>query len=334
MNIVLPDDWNHFAEEFGVLPRLQALGDVVVYDRPPRDRADLLERLSPADVIISIRERTQLDAETLGALPDLRLIAVTGTGYVNVDTAAATEHGVLVCNSPGRSARSVAELSIALLMASARHLAAADRGVRRGDWSDPWARLQGHDLAGKTLGILGLGNIGPLVAHIALALEMRVLAWSANMTPEHAESHGAVYRPLENLLAESDAVSIHLRLSDRTRNLLGRRELDRLRTGAMLVNTSRGEIVDEPALVEALRAGRLQAAMDVFWREPLPGDHPLLTLDNVILTPHVGSVTEETSRRWVEGAVENVAAYAAGAPANVVNPAALERRATREVNRP
>ncbi len=218
-------------------------------------------------------------------------------------------------------------------MAASRHLAAADRCVRRGDWSDPWARLQGHDLAGKTLGILGLGNIGPLVARLARGFEMRVLAWSANMTPERAASHGAVYRPLDSLLAESDAVSIHLRLSGRTRGLLGQRELGLLRPGAILVNTARGEIVDEAALVEALRAGRLSAALDVFWQEPLPPGHPLLELDNVVLTPHVGSVTEETSRRWVEAGVENVAAYAAGAPTNVVNPGALQR-APQEVARP
>ena len=326
MQIVLPDDWNGFAVRFGQLERLQTLGRVTLHDRPPASEAKLLEWLRPAEVLISIRARTALTAERLAALPDLRLIAVTGTGYSHVDLTAATERGILVCNSPGRSSPSVAELSFALLLAATRHLARADRAVRRGDWGDPWIGLQGHDLAGQTLGILGLGNIGPLVAGMARAFGMRVLAWSQNLTPERAAAAGAVLTPLDRLLTESDAVSIHLRLSPRTRSLLGPRELGLMKPGAVLVNTSRGEIVDETALVEALRAGRILAGLDVFWQEPLPADHPLLALDTVVLAPHIGSVTEETSRRWVEGAVENVAAYAAGRPANVVNPAALERR--------
>lgn len=327
MRIVLPDDWNHFAATFGQLERLARLGEVTVHDRAPRDRAELLAWLEPAEVIVSIRARTELDAGLLADLPSLRLVAVTGTGYGHVDVAAATERGVLVCNSPGRSSRSVAELSFALLLAAARRLAKADRAVRRGDWGDPWVGLQGHDLAGATLGVLGLGNIGPLVARMGRAFDMRVLAWSANMTAEKAAAAGAEYAPLDRLLAESDAVSIHLRLSNRTRGLLGARELALMKPGAVLVNTSRGEIVDEAALLEALRAGRIMAGLDVYWQEPLPAGHPLIGLDNVVLAPHIGSVTEETSRRWVEGAVENVAAYAAGRPVNVVNPAALGKHA-------
>ncbi len=326
MQIVLPDDWNGFAARFGQLERLQALGRLAVHDRPPGNETELLEWLRPAEVLISIRARTALRADLLAALPNLRLIAVTGTGYSHVDVAAATERGILVCNSPGRSSRSVAELSFALLLAATRHLVKADRAVRRADWGDPWVSLQGHDLAGQTLGILGLGNIGPLVASMGRAFGMRVTAWSSNLTPERAAAAGADLVPLDRLLAESDAVSIHLRLSPRTRNLLGRRELYLMKPGAVLVNTSRGEIVDEGALIEALRAGRILAGLDVFCQEPLRADHPLLALDHVVLAPHIGSVTEETSRRWVEGAVENVAAYAAGRPTNIVNPAALERR--------
>ncbi len=327
MHIVLPDDWNQFAREFGQLEALERLGTVNVYDHAPRDRGELVEWLRPAEVLVSIRARTEIDGALLESLPNLRLIAVTGTGYNHVDLDAATERGVLVCNSPGRSSRSVAELSIALLMAANRHLAGADRAVRRGDWEDIWGTLQGHDLEGRTLGILGLGNIGPIVARLAHGVDMRLLAWSQNMTPERAAECGATYRPLDDLLRESDAVSIHLRLSPRTRGLLGERELTLMRPGTILVNTSRGEIVDEAALVAALESGRIGAALDVFWQEPLPTDHPLLKLDNVVLAPHIGSVTEETSRRWVEGAVENVAAYAAGTLANVVNPRALEAQA-------
>ncbi|HWP34741.1 MAG TPA: D-2-hydroxyacid dehydrogenase family protein [Thermodesulfobacteriota bacterium] len=326
MRIVLPDDWNGFAAASGQLERLAALGAVTVYDRPARDRAELLERLAPAEVAVLIRARTRLDAELLAALPHLRLVAVTGTGYAHVDVEAATARGILVCNSPGRSARSVAELAFALLLAAWRHVAKADRAVRRGAWGDPWTTLEGRELAGRTLGVLGLGNIGPLVARIARGFDMRVLAWSANLTPERAAAAGATYAPLDRLLAESDAVSIHLRLSDRTRGLLGRRELALLKPGAVLVNTSRGEIVDEEALVEALRAGRIAAGLDVFREEPLPASHPLTALDNVVLTPHIGSVTQESSRRWMEGAVETVAAYAAGRPIHVVNPAAQARR--------
>jgi phosphoglycerate dehydrogenase-like enzyme len=327
MRIILPDDWGRFAEQFGQLERLEALGEVTVHADAPVDRTELIRRLGPAEAIVTIRARTALDAALLAELPDLKLIAVTGTGYNQIDVDAASERGVLVCNSPGRSSQSVAELSMALLLAAIRHLSRADQAVRRGDWADPWKALQGHELAGKTLGILGLGNIGPVMARLARAFGMRILAWSENLTVERAAAAGAEYRPLDELLAESDAVSIHLRLSPRTRGLLDERRLARMPPGAVLVNTSRGEIVDEAALVAALREGRLLAGLDVFHQEPLPTSHPLLSLPNVVLAPHIGSVTEETSRRWVEGAVENVAAYAAGHPANVVNQSALDKGA-------
>src|SRR5918996_2120410 len=233
MQIDLPDDWGRFAERFGQLERLEALGAVTVYAEPPSDRAELTRRLRSAEVIVTIRARTAFDAALLAELPNLKLIAVTGTGYNQIDVDAATERGVLVCNSPGRSSQSVAELSMALLLAAVRHLPRADQAVRRGDWADPWGALQGHDLAGKTLGILGLGNIGPLVAKMARAFDMRVLAWSENMTAERAAACGAEHRPLEALLAESDAVSIHLRLSNRTRGLLTAARLARMKPGAV-----------------------------------------------------------------------------------------------------
>src|SRR5919106_35569 len=234
--ITLPDDWGRFAEKFGVLPRLEALGRTVVHDAPAPDRAALVSRLAQAEIAVTIRARTRFDRALLEELPALRLIAVTGTGYNQIDVEAASERGVLVCNSPGRSSQSVAELSMALLLAAVRHLPRADQAVRRGDWADPWGTLQGHDLAGKTLGLLGLGNIGPLVAKMARAFDMRVLAWSENMTAERAAACGAEHRPLEALLAESDAVSIHLRLSNRTRGLLTAARLARMKPGAVLVN--------------------------------------------------------------------------------------------------
>jgi phosphoglycerate dehydrogenase-like enzyme len=288
-----------------------------------------LRRLRPAEVIVTIRARTAFDAALLAELPNLKVIAVTGTGYNQIDVDAATARGILVCNSPGRSSQSVAELTMALLLAALRHIPRADQAVRRGDWSDPWATLQGRDLSGKTLGILGLGNIGPIVARLGLAFGMRVLAWSQNLTLERAALAGAELAVLDELLAESDVVSIHLRLSPRTRGLLDDRRLERMRPGAVLVNTSRGEIVEEGALIAALREGRLSAGLDVFNQEPLPVSHPLASLPNVVLAPHIGSVTEESSRRWVEGAVENVAAYASGRPANVVNKNALDAPARR-----
>jgi phosphoglycerate dehydrogenase-like enzyme len=327
MQIILPDDWGRFAERFGQLERLEALGPVTVYADPPVDRAELIRRLRPAEVLVTIRARTAFDAALLSELPNLKLIAVTGTGYNQIDIDAAGERDILVCNSPGRSSQSVAELSMALLLAVMRRIPQADQAVRRGDWTDTWGTLQGHDLEGKTLGILGLGNIGPIMSRLARAFGMRILAWSQNLTLERAASSGAEYRPLDELLAESDAVSIHLRLSPRTRGLLDEGRLARMRPGAVLVNTSRGEIVDEAALIAALREGRISAGLDVFNQEPLPLSHPLVSLPNVVLAPHIGSVTEETSRRWVEGAVENVAAYASGRPVNVVNQNALERRA-------
>src|SRR5918996_3896160 len=264
MQIDLPDDWGRFAQRFAQLERLEALGQVTVHAQAPVDRAELIRRLRPAEVVVTIRARTAFDAALLSELPNLRLIAVTGTGYNQIDVDGATERGILVCNSPGRSSQSVAELSMALLLATVRQIPRADQAVRRGDWSDPWATLQGHDLAGRTLGILGLGKIGPIMARLGSAFGMRVLAWSENLTLERAAAAGAGLPPLDELLAESDAVSIHLRLSPRTRGLLDGRRLGRMRPGAVLVNTSRGEIVDEAALVAALREGRLSAGVDGF----------------------------------------------------------------------
>jgi phosphoglycerate dehydrogenase-like enzyme len=333
MRIVLPDDWNQHASEFGLLQRLQALGEVAVYDQPPDDRAELIERLRPAEALVMIQDRTPLDRDLLRELPHLRLISLNANRYSHVDADAATDQGVVVCINPGHSPRSVAELSFALLLAATRHVAKADRAVHRGDWSDKWATLRGRDLGHRTLGILGLGRIGPYVAKFANGFEMRVLAWSANMTSERAAACGATLVPLDQLLRESDAVSIHLQLSSRTRGLLGRRELELMKPGAVLVNTSRAEIVDEAALIDALRTGRLSAGLDVFWQEPLPTDHPLLELDNVALTPHYASTTEETARRRLEGAVENVAAYAGGEPTHVVNPTVLGNASTSEATK-
>jgi phosphoglycerate dehydrogenase-like enzyme len=286
--------------------------EVTVFRDHLDDEDALARRLADFEIVVLMRERTPVRRSLLERLPALKLLVTTGMRNASVDVAAAVERGVLVCGTGGVGG-GTAELTWALILGLARHVTEESAGLRAGG---PWQRTVGLDLAGASLGLLGLGRLGAGVARIGHAFGMRVSAWSENLTEERAAEVG-VRRAASKaeLLTNSDVVSIHLVLSDRSRGLLGAADLALLRPTAYLVNTSRGPIVDEPALVEALRAGRLAGAgLDVFDVEPLPVDHPFRTLPNVLALPHLGYVTQAGYEIFYREIVEDIAAYLAGAP--------------------
>ena len=281
------------------------------------DEAAVAERLEPFQVVVAMRERTPFGASILARLPNLRLLVTTGMRNRSIDLAAARERGIVVSGTEGTSRRSTAELAWGLILAVSRRIPAEERGVREGRWQT----TVGTELAGKRLGLLGLGRIGTQMAAIGKAFEMDVVAWSQNLTPEVAAAAGATHVQKGELLETSDVVSIHLVLSDRTRGLIGAPELASMRPTAYLINTSRGPIVEEAALVDALGRGVIAGAgLDVFDVEPLPLDHPLRRLPNAVVTPHLGYVTQETYADFFSGVVDAITQWLAGSPVRQLMP--------------
>ncbi len=277
----------------------------------------LVQRLHPYEIIVPIRERTHFPASLLERLPALEHLALTGRNSGHVDVAAATARGILVTETEGSGA-SAAELTMGLIFAVARRIPQEDRAVRQGAWQTG----VGLELAGKTLGIAGLGRIGSRMAAFGGFLGMRVLAWGPNLTDERAAAAGATRVSAEDLFRESDIVSVHLRLSERTRGIITARHLALMKPTSYLINTARGALLDEAALVAALGERRIAgAALDVYQAEPLPADHPLRSLDNVVLSPHMGHVTRQAYQMFFEQAVENIESYLDGRmPPRAVNP--------------
>ncbi|UFN47106.1 D-2-hydroxyacid dehydrogenase family protein [Roseomonas sp. OT10] len=287
-----------------------------------RDHLDpdaMAEALQGAAVVVAMRERSRFDAATLARLPALRLLVTTGMRNAAIDLAAAGAQGVVVCGT-GSAGAPTPELAWGLLMALARSIPREDANFHAG--GTPWQSSLGIDLAGKTLGIVGLGKVGQRMARYAAAFEMRVLAWSRNLTDAHAAAHGAERAAsLDELLRRADMVTLHMVLGPETHGLIGARELGLMQPTALLVNTSRGPLVDWRALAEALRSGRIAgAALDVFDEEPLPPGHPLRGLPNLVATPHLGYVSEANYRRFFADAVEDIAAWLQGAPLRVLSP--------------
>ncbi len=276
------------------------------------DLGALAAALAEFDIVVAMRERTRFDAATFAALPRLKLLVTSGMRNQAIDLAAAASRGIVVSGTAG-SATAAPELAWGLLMALARHIAPDAASVRNGE---RWQTRLGIGLAGRTLGIVGLGSIGTCMARYARAFEMPVLAWSRNLTDERCRDAGAERAPdLDTLLRRADIVTLHVVLGDGTRGMLGARELALMKPTALLVNTSRGPLVDEAALVAALAEGRIAgAALDVFDVEPLPPGHPLRTLPTVLATPHIGYVTRESYLGYFQGAVEDIAAWQHGAP--------------------
>jgi phosphoglycerate dehydrogenase-like enzyme len=291
-----------------------------------QDEGPLIERLRPYEILAPIRERTHFSANILRQLPSLELLSLTGRSSGQVDVAVATNLGILLTQTEGSGASAI-ELTLGLMLALAHRVPQEHQAIRRGLWQTGI----GFDLAGKVLGIVGLGRIGTRIATFGSQLGMRVLAWSANLTEQRATAAGAVYAPLDELLKQSDIVTLHLRLSERTHRIISARHIAMMKPTACLVNTARGPLVDEDALVAALRERRIRgAALDVFEQEPLPVNHPLRSLDNVVLSPHIGYVTAESYDQFFKQAVDNIEAYLDGKiPAGAMNPEVLTGRTSR-----
>lgn len=307
MRIAVLDDYQDVARG---MADWAGTGEVKFFHDHLSRSEDLVERLKTFDVIVAMRERTPFPRALLERLPKLRLLVTTGMRNRSIDVEAAKARGISVCGTPGLNT-TTAELTWGLVLALARQIPREDRELRTGRWQTS----VGLGLAGKTLGILGLGSIGQQVARVGAAFGMKLIAWSQNLDAARASAAGAIRVDKEQLFQEADILTIHLILSERTRGLVGARELALMKPSALLVNTSRGPIVEERALAEALKRGTLAgAAIDVFGEEPIPRDHPLLLAPNTVLTPHLGYVTRESYRVYYEGAVEAIRAWQAGAP--------------------
>jgi phosphoglycerate dehydrogenase-like enzyme len=323
--VAILDDYAGLALELADWTSVQSRSDITVFNRHLSE-ADAVDALHPFEVICTVRERMALPRTLIERLPNLKLITIVGKSLPNLDMAAASEHGVLVAHSDFANPRfstvrdATPELAWGLMIATVRNLAEEHRRMREGGWQS----TVGVTLSGKTLGLLGLGRTGKRMAEYGRVFGMEVIAWSQNLTEETAAAVGARRVEQSALFEQSDVVSIHLVLSERTRGLVGETELAQMKPDAFLVNTSRGPIVDERALIAALQARRIAGAgLDVFDIEPLPSDHPLRLLSNVTLSPHLGYVTREMLAAFYADTVDAVLAWLDGTPIRIANPEAL-----------
>ncbi len=317
MKFSIPDNFPVvYTEDHPALQPLREMGEVAIYSTRHQSAAELIDRLRGATAAINVRAYSKFTEEVFAALPELKFVTVLGTGYDNLDLEAARRHGVIVSNTPTAPAISVAEHCLALTFALSKNLVPMHLALKGGQWK----HLPGIELRGKTFGMAGLGLIAAEVAPVIRALGMRLVGWSLTYDRARAERLGVELVELDELLRQSDIVSLHVRLSPRTIGLIGQRELALMKPTAYLINTARGAVVDEAALVDCLRHHRIAGAgIDVFQTEPLPADSPLLTLDNVVVTPHVAWVTDQGIARMAQHPVDNILAYLAGKPQFVVN---------------
>lgn len=307
LNCTLLDDYQNVALSLADWASLQPAVQTRSLHQPVADDDALIAALADSDIIVAMRERTPLTAARLARLPRLKLIVTSGMRNAAIDLDACRARGIAVCGTESSSAPPL-ELTWGLLLALARHIVPENQALRSGG---PWQQHLGIGLEGKTLGLIGLGKIGGGMTKVAQAFGMRVCAWSQHLTAERAAACGATLMPsLPALLAASDIVSLHLVLSARTRHLLDAAALAQMKPGALLVNTARAGLVDQQAMLAALRTGQLAgAALDMFEVEPLPADHPLRQLPNVLATPHLGYVADSNYRRYFTQAVEDIAAW-------------------------
>lgn len=320
MKIAVLDDYQGVARDYANWSEIERTCEVTVFNRH-LDPEEAAAALQPFEVICHMRERMPFPADLINALPNLKLVVVTGPQHRTLDVAAASAKGVLVCYTDPRPdlLQPAPELAWGLLLSVARHIPAEATAMSAGGWQT----TVGETLYGKTLGVVGLGRSGRFVAGYAKAFGMRVIAWSQNLTPEAAAEGGAEYVTKEDLFQQADYVSVHLVLSERTRGIVGAKEMAAMKPGAILINTSRGPVVDEAALLDALDEGRIRAGLDVYDQEPLPSDHPLRRAPGAVLTPHIGYVTAEAYRAFYEDTVEDVEAWLAGSPVRMLNPEVL-----------
>lgn len=314
MRLSILDDYQGVALEMADWSPLERRLEIVVERKPFADENAAAAALANSEIAILMRERTPFPKSLIERLPKLRLIVTTGMRNAAIDVAAARDRGITVCGTEG-GGLDTAELAWGMILGAARHIPEDHRAMREGGWQ---TRI-GRRIAGKTLGVLGLGRLGSAVARVGLAFDMQVIAWSPNLTAARAAEVGVERVEKEALFARSDVLSVHVVLSPRSRGLVGREDIARMKKDAILVNTSRGPIVDTDAVIEALQAGRLgYACFDVYDREPLPADHKLRRAPNVLLTPHIGYVTEENYRASYPQIVENVLSFLDGKPIRVI----------------
>jgi phosphoglycerate dehydrogenase-like enzyme len=312
--VALLDDYQDLARDYGPWLRLAGQIELVTFTDHVDDDDALIKRLAPFDVVVVMRERTPFPRARLGRLPQLRLLVTTGMANAAIDLVAARELDVLVSGTGGGSS-ATAELTWGLILALTRRICEEDANLRAGGWQ----HTIGTELGGRTLGLIGLGRLGTRIAGYGRAFEMSVIAWSQNLDAEAARRMGVEPVGKDELLERADIVSIHTRLSGRTRGLIGARELGLMKPSGYLINTSRGPIIDESALIAALSERRIAgAALDVFDIEPLPGDHPLRSTPNTVLTPHIGYVGHDAYTAFYEAIVEDIEAWLAGAPIRVL----------------
>ncbi|WP_460119026.1 D-2-hydroxyacid dehydrogenase family protein [Pseudomonas sp. H3_G09] len=315
VQIAVIDDWQDVARDVVDWSVLEGIGEVTFVHDYPADNATLAERLGKYEVICVMRERTRFDADLLGRLPNLKLLATGGMRNAALDMPAAAALGIKVCGTDSYK-HAAPELTWALIMAATRNLVNEANALRAGHWQQGL----GGDLHGKTLGILGLGSIGQRVAQFGQVFGMRVIAWSENLTAERAEQAGVTYVSKQQLFEQADVLSVHLVLSERSRGLVDAQALEWMKPTALLVNTARGPIVDEAALIKALQKRRIAgAALDVFEQEPLPALHPFRTLDNVLATPHLGYVSRQNYEQFFRQMIEDIQGWAAGQPVRLLN---------------
>jgi phosphoglycerate dehydrogenase-like enzyme len=316
LRVAILDDYQEVALRLADWQSLHPHAQMTVFSDHLDDLDALATRLHAFEAIVAMRERTPFRAALLGRLPNLKLLITTGIRNLSIDVPAARARGITICGTRGIGTPT-AELTWGLILGLLHHIPHEDRGMREGRWQT----TLGIGLEGKTLGVLGLGRLGTQVAKVAKVFGMRVIAWSQNLTAERAAAVGAEFVDKATLFAEADVLSIHLILSDRTRGLVGAEDLARMKPTAYLVNTARGPIVDEAALLDALTHRRIAGAgIDVYDIEPLPVDHPFRGLPNTVLTPHLGYVTEENYRVYFADAVEDIQAFLDGKPIRLVEP--------------
>ncbi len=316
MKVAILDDYNDAALAHGDWARLKGRAEIQIFHEPLGGTA--AETLKPFEIVVAMRERQRFPRELLAQLPNLKLIAQTGMGVPHIDLAAAKELGITVCGTRGDGTMAAeAEHTWALILGAVRHVAHGDASIRAGGWD----QKVGTRVSGKTLGVIGLGNIGSRVARIGVAFGMEVVAWSTNLTEDRAKEVGVELVTKQELLRRADIVTIHLKLGPRSTGLLGAADLAQMKQSAILVNTSRGPIVDEKALIAALVAGTIGgAALDVFDVEPLPENHPMRHAPRTLLTPHVGYVADDNYNVFYGQSVENIVAFLDGKPTRVINP--------------
>ncbi len=314
--IVIPDDAPPQMKGTKALEKLQDHGEVALFNTKASSQGELIERMTEAKVAINVRAYSKFTEEVFAGCPSLKLLSVLGTGTDNVDLAAASKHDVVVTNTPGFAAAAVAEHALALMLSVARRICVIDREVRK----DKWPRGLMTQLHGKTLGLVGLGAIGGQLARIGKGIGMKAIAWTFNPSAERAQKHGVELMSLEDILLKADILSIHVRLTPQSQNLIGKKELSLMKPTGIIINTARGPIINQEALVDALAEGKIAGAgLDVFDEEPIPPGNPLLRLDNVVLTPHNAGMTSETIENGAQMAVDNIINYLQGNPTYVVN---------------